>query len=144
MSTANPNLRGPYVDQGTDPFRWLGVALASLFVFIAVAVVVSVLVSATWHGYAMPYMGASPSWGPILAGLMVGIVLLVAFTLVGGVLWGLGSGGVSRRFSRRMSRWGYDPALEMARERFARGEISQAQFDQLATALFPDAPRSPR
>lgn len=77
-----------------------------------------------WEGFGM-----WPWWGFIMMLLwglaIVGIVLLIAWLLRLGTTRGPGSAPGGDR----------DPALQILRERFARGEITREQFDEMRQAL---------
>ena len=74
-----------------------------------------------WDGY-----GYSPWWGVVMMGfwalIIVGVVLLIVW------LVRQQPGGQSTRMSE-------DRALSILRERFARGEITQEQFEEMRRAL---------
>ncbi len=98
----------------------------------------------------------------VIAGTVLGLVLLGAFLRHGGVLrpffgfvggffllfllflialvavrlafWGGRLGYYGHRFGRGPGYYG-DPAVRVVRERYARGEITREQFDQIMTDL---------
>jgi putative membrane protein len=68
-----------------------------------------------------------PGWGM----MGIGFVFMILFwaVIVGLIVWGV------RHFSRRHNYSGNDSAMEIARQRYARGEISKEQFEQLKKDL---------
>ena len=141
---------GPYADARTmsrvderyDPRRWLYVGLAALSVLIGVAVVLDVAVS-LWRNQLPSWsLGSAPwSWIFGLVGFLIAIWIVVwIFRLL---FWGLWGGPNYGHYWRHYYRHYYprgpfapsDPATEIARERYARGEITQEQFDQIMEQL---------
>jgi uncharacterized membrane protein len=119
------------------PRRSLYSSLAGLLALIAIAVVVG-LVYLFMSGQSFSFSAAlaSVAWVFDVVLVILAIVIIIwVVRLVGGVPH-------SERFERRHERRRYaersapsDPAVEIARERFARGEISQEQFDQTLRQL---------
>jgi putative membrane protein len=89
-------------------------------------VALAVVLSAAFYGASGPWFGW---WFPF--GWFIFIpVFFVGFFLIRWLFWGGWWWGRGHYYG-----WGYDPALEILRERFARGEISREQFDQLRKEL---------
>jgi uncharacterized membrane protein len=144
MSTASPPYARPqsYVDAGLDPRRWLLAGLAALFVLIGVSVVIAVAVpvlrggSPTWSTDSAPW-----NWIVGLIGLLLAIWIVVWVVRI--FTWGVWGAPYSPGYWRHYYRHRYyrggpysaDPAVDIARERFARGEISQEQLDQILREL---------
>ena len=143
MSSAPPTYSHPdySVDLGIDPRRWLYAGLTALFVLVGVAVMI---------GVAVPVLrGQVPSWSLDLApwNWIVGLIgfliaIWIIFWVVRFLFWGLSGAPYSHAYWRHYYRrygmrepFGPDPAVEIARERFARGEISQDQLDQILRQL---------
>jgi putative membrane protein len=137
MSAVASAPSGRVYDDFADPRRWVYVALSILFVLIGVSILWAVLFSAHPTVDWAPWMSGNWAAWDWVAGLL--LFLLFLWILVWGiraVVWGLGGNGYRwRHYYRRYARWGLDPAYETARARYARGEISREQFDQISTDL---------
>lgn len=70
------------------------------------------------------YMGYHHGWG--MMGWMGPVMLIVLLVLVGVVLWSVLNAGGGRDHRRR----GGDSALDVLRERYARGEIDHDEFEE--------------
>ncbi len=116
----------PLAQPSGRPGRWwalLGLGLA----VIAVLVIVFVLLAYGVIGGA----GPRPFWGFWGAFLLLFLIVWVSFFVIRVAFW-----------SRRR-RYGYgrppgmhrDPAVMIARQRYARGEITREQYDQIMTDL---------
>lgn len=72
-----------------------------------------------WHdGVAWPWMLGGFLWMVVFWGAIIGVIV-----------WGIS------RLTRRGEGPGSDSALEIARRRYARGEISREEFEQLKQDL---------
>lgn len=74
------------------------------------------------------------SWGGLWAGMIIMMVLMVIFWggIIALIVWGI------RRFARRESGRGTaerPSPLDLAKERYARGEITKEQFEQIKKDL---------
>jgi putative membrane protein len=137
MQNPNRPLGGPYgtpygggypARPSAHPYRWLFVGLGILLAFVGVALVL-VILSPTTFGYR-PATGIGPFGlfgGFFLVILLVWIVIWIA--RIG--MWSARPGGYSRGMGRGR-RYG---AFAIARERYARGEITREQFDQIMQDL---------
>ena len=131
----------PRFDEPYDPRRWLFVGLAALSVLIGMAIVLDVAVS-LWRNRAPSWsFGAAPwSWVFGLVGFLIAIWIVVWVFRV--LFWGLWGGPFLGHYWRHHY-WHYyprgpfapDPAIEIARERYARGEITPEQFDEIMQQL---------
>ncbi len=124
-----------------DPREWLRVGFAVLLVLIAVSIFLAV---------AIPLLqGSAPSWmvgpGPWnwvigLVGALIAIsIVVLVFRIIFIGLWGPAYfrpywRGYYRHY-RLGGGWGHDPAVETARERYARGEITADQLDEILREL---------
>ncbi|MFI5417553.1 MAG: hypothetical protein ACHQ2Y_01460 [Candidatus Lutacidiplasmatales archaeon] len=126
-SSALPTVNGePWAEP--RPHRWLFGGLAVMFVLIGVAILLSV----ASHGWTMMGDGGHPFF-IFPFGLLWGLFwLLVLFWLISWAFRWAFWGGYGRHY-RRANR--FDPAYGIARERYARGEITREQFDQIARDL---------
>ncbi|HXW66701.1 MAG TPA: hypothetical protein VEL82_02300 [Thermoplasmata archaeon] len=123
---------GPYGGGAGAEYRrpsraWLfvGVALAAI-------AVVGILVLLYLDGFfgPSPY-GPHPGFGLFGGFLVIFLIVWVGFMVLRIAWW-------SSRTQRRgygPRRLGPDPAVMMARQRYARGEITREQFDQIMTDL---------
>jgi putative membrane protein len=117
---------GGYGPPAGRPRRWLAIGIA----LVTVAVIGVVLLF-----YVNGYFGPTPYgphpflgfWGGFF---LLFILLWITFFIVRVAFW-------SSRGARgyRRGHWGPDPAVMVARQRYARGEITREQFDQIMTDL---------
>jgi len=106
--------------------RW--VALAVGLALIVVIVVVFLLLLDGTIGYGST--GPHPFFGFWGGFLLLFLLLWVSFFVLRIALWsGRGRGGYGRPGMYR------DPAVMVARQRYARGEITREQYDQIMTDL---------
>ena len=110
-----------------SPFRWLFVILGIVFLGIAAIVIASTIFVGVALGHALIF---GPHYFPFFG---FGFVLLgiLAFALISGLFF--------RPYRRRMYYGGgwyrNDSAMESLRQRYARGEITRDQFEQMASDL---------
>ena len=130
-----------------DSRRWVHVGLAVLLALIAAAVALSIA-AAVLNGVGLPGPAPSPPWDWIVGLIGVVIAIWLVVWIVRFVLWGLAGDLPPGRYYRRYYRRhhhdgipGIDPATAIARERFARGEISSDQLAQILRTL--EAPTGP-
>lgn len=131
----------PGFDELFDPRRWLFGGLAALFVLVGVAIVLDVVVS-LWRNQLPSWSAGSAPWNWILPLIGVILAIWIVVWVIRFLFWGLGGGPYYGHYWRHYYRHYYlrgpfapDPAAEIARERFARGEITQEQFDQIMQQL---------
>jgi len=143
MSSATaPDWRqtGPASD-GFDPRRWLAAGFAALMALIGISILIAVLIPAV-RGQAPNWVAGSAPWDWIGGLIGLFLALWIAIWILRLVIWGASGRPYYSPGWRHYYRhywagppYGHDPALEIARERFARGEISQDQFDQIVRQL---------
>lgn len=112
-------------------FGWLVVAL------LAVAIIAFVG-SFFMQGYYGPMMnyGGYPYYGWFFWPFGFIIPLIFIFFLVRVVFWGFGGWGWRRRYWNGSGYgYGYGDAREILRQRYARGEITKDQFNQMMRDL---------
>ena len=131
----------PEFDDLYDPRRWLFAGLAAFFVLIGVAIVLDVAVS-LYRGQLPSWALGSDPWDWILGVIGLLIAIWIVVWVMRMIFWGIWGGAYdSHRWRHYYHRYygrgpfDSDPAVEIARERFARGEITQEQFDQIMRQL---------
>ncbi|MFY9716593.1 MAG: hypothetical protein WAK40_01465 [Thermoplasmata archaeon] len=120
---------GPRGYEAPRPHRW-GILAA---VAVAAIVVIGVLIW-TLLPRARGVGGAGFPFGGFL---IVFLVIWLSFMAIRVIFWS------SRRQQYRGARWGegpyrgagFDPAIRTARLRYARGEITREQYDQIVSGL---------
>jgi uncharacterized membrane protein len=116
-------------------------SLAGLLALIAIAIVVG-LVYLFMSGQSVSLSAALASVAWVFDVVLVILAIVIIIWVVRLVASGFGGVPHSERYARRREHHRYsersapsDPAVEIARERFARGEISQEQLDQTLRQL---------
>ena len=107
--------------------RWivLGVGLAILAVLVVVLLLLVTGTVTLAGGGPRPVFGF---WGGFL---LLFLIVWVSFFVLRMAIWtGRGRGGYYGRTGRPR-----DPAIMVARQRYARGEITREQYDQIMTDL---------
>lgn len=124
-----------------DPRRWLFGGLAALFVLIGLAIVLEVVFS-LWRNQPPSWSPGAGGWNWVFGLVGIAIALWIVVWVVRLVFWGLSGGPAYGHYWRHYYRHYYprgpfapDPAVEIARERFARGEITQEQLDRILQQL---------
>lgn len=118
----------PYPRSGPDrPFRWAWVVSGAVLAGLAVLTVVVLLTPAT---FGLANAGAPDRLGYYGGPFFFFFVLLVVFFVVRVVFW-------TSRVGRpgRSGRFGPDRPAMIARVRYARGEITREQYEQIMQDL---------
>lgn len=117
---------GARLQEGTshDPRLWLFVGLGVMLALVGVGVLFVAL-----HTGGFPYRYGFWPFGFFWFPWGLFFLFFVFFWWIPRWGWGLG------HYGRRYWRHGFDPAYSIARERFARGEISKEQYDQILRDL---------
>jgi uncharacterized membrane protein len=111
------------------PYRWLGLEIALVFIVVAAGILAVLLYPATFG------LGSSPS--PARPGLFGGVfalffVLILVFFIVRVAFWGMRTSRYGGRGGGRSgAEFGPDRPARVARMRYARGEITREQFQQI-------------
>jgi len=115
-----------------SPFRWFWIAIGIVFLAVFVTIVASTLYFGLVLGRAV---FLAPHFFPFFGFPFFGF----GFILLGLLIVGFALRLIFRPWRRGMyysGRWfNYDPAMDSLRQRYARGEITREQFDQIATDL---------
>jgi len=119
--------------------------LATLFALAGVAVAVGVL-DVLSQGEVPSVQQAIASWDWVLDVVLIVVAVGIVIGTVRLISWGIHGMPPSHeggRHARRQARFEFrserDPAFDMARERYARGEISRAQLEEILRGLGPGA-----
>jgi uncharacterized membrane protein len=116
------------------PYRWVIIAAVAVIAIVVIGVVVWSLLPRSrgvgWYGY--PFGGI----------FVIFLVIWLSFMAIRMAFWS------SRRQQYRAARGGggpyrgagFDPAIRTARLRYARGEITREQYDQIISGLRPRPP----
>lgn len=152
MSVGSPTRIDPYSappDRVGEARRWLFAGLAALFVLIGVAIALSIVVPVL-RGEAPSWQVGAEPWNWVLGLVGVFVAVWIIVTVVRLLVFAAG-GSYDWRAYRHYRRhrfddwWGSpDSAVALVRERYARGEISREQYDQIVRDLErPLAPQAP-
>ena len=113
-----------------DPRRVLWYGLSAMFILVGIAAVLSVI----FNNYTFP--GTFYGWMGIVGGvvgMLIGLFFLFIFIWV--IIWfGRSIGWISRSsryYNHEWRWWDHDDAMEIIRERYAKGEISKEQYDKI-------------
>jgi uncharacterized membrane protein len=133
MSTATPPYSPLPMDDSTHPFRWLFLGLSVMFILIGIGVLLSVVSSTPSYNFSTPWTTWNSVYGWTIGVFVFIIFVLIAVAIARSVVYG--PRYASRRYWRRYGRWGANSAVDVARERYARGEITREQLDQITADL---------
>ncbi len=104
---------------------WILIPVVAVVAFAAVAIVGFLTVGAAGP-YPWPWWGFFP-WFPFVGiWIFLGFLFLFGVFRWGGGPWAWGGG---------WDRWDHDESRAILRERYARGEITREQFDEMRGAL---------
>ena len=109
------------------------IGLVVLFILIGIAAVIGAIMNPhSVIDYTGGWVGIE--WG------VVGTLIGLFFTFIWMIVWFAGPIGWMSRSYRYSSRnrwtwWDHDEALEILRERYARGEITKEQYDKMSEDL---------
>ena len=137
MASSSPYYRPAGMGYGPPRrrFRWLPIVIAAVFVAIALLLLLVLLYPAS---FGVP--GASnPRYYPFGGFLFLFFILIIGFFIVRVAFWGTRMGRYGRRDPEN---YGMNRPAMIARMRYARGEISREQYDQIMQDLYrrPGAP----
>jgi uncharacterized membrane protein len=123
------------------PHRWLYIGLAVMLALIGVAIFLVILTPATF-GYHPPAGYTIGPWGLFGTFFLIFLFVWIVLWIVRMGMWGSRSRGYYRQGPGGGRRFA---AFAIARERYARGEITREQFDQIMQDLsrrpgYPPAP----
>jgi len=117
----------------SNPARIFVIGLVVLFILIGIAAVIGAIMNP--HS-VIDYTGG---WVGIAWG-MVGTLIGLFFVFIWMIVWPVGfimwiSRGYRYSSRNRWTWWDHDEALEILRERYARGEITKEQHDKMREDL---------
>ena len=119
----------------------MGSSLVALIALVGIAVVIGV-VDLLLQGQIPSVAAAMASWNWIVNVILVILAIVIVLMVVRMVFRGLGMTPHERSRERRARRHedpddprNQDPAVDIARARYARGEITQDQLDQTLREL---------
>jgi len=117
----------------SNPARIFVIGLAVLFILIGIAAVIGAIMN------PHPVIDYTGGWVGIAWGAF-GTLIGLFFIFIWIIMWSAGSIGWMSRNYRYSSRnrwtwWDHDDALEILRERYARGEITKEQYDKMRDDL---------
>jgi putative membrane protein len=120
-------------DRGRFPTTLVAIVAVTLVVIVAVVLILSYFSSN--YGYYGYGWGGGMMGFPMLFMFPIGVIILIviAYVIYRGVWWGGGCGGHYGHYSH----YGYrsneerENAMEILRRRYANGEITKEQFEQM-------------
>ena len=135
MNNPNPYYRPEGMQYRERPPRrhWLPIIIGAVFVVVALVILLVALYPASF--------GFNPSPSPYHFGLFGGFflfffVLIVLFFIVRVAFWSTRTSGYGRRYQRYQNQNpGMNRPAMVARMRYARGEITREQYDQIMRDL---------
>jgi len=149
MSASSVSYVPPYADDLPEPRRILYAGVTALLVLVGLAIAFSISVPLI-RGTVPDLASAVSSWDWVIGVIAIVLVFVVVFSIVRLVLWGIWGAeysGAGRHYYRHYYRhyfaglpMGWDPAIDVARQRFARGEITEEQYLQMVRQLSGSPP----
>jgi putative membrane protein len=122
-------------DRGRFPTSIVAIGVALVAVVVIVMAVFMVFASRNSYGYGGHYgmMGGFGGWGMVFM-IPVGLIvlLIIGYVIWRGFGWGGGCcGGHYGHYGRYVSDTDRENAMEILHRRYARGEISKEQYEQM-------------
>ncbi len=153
MSQVFPASPPPYPSSYDDRMRrpWWIFPILGLLVFLIIFSVLMAVLVAVVQGTTPTWWTNQFPWEWVIGLVVVVVAIALVMTFVRLVVWGVVGPSTSRRFWRHYYRhyysggpYGFDPAVAVARDRLARGEITPAQYNEILRSLgVPPGPPGP-
>ena len=125
---------GDYSPPPRHRVHWLPILLGVILAGVATVILLALLYPASFGLQT----GSSPyHFGPFGGVFVLFFVLIVVFFIVRVAFWSARTSAYGRRYDRNLSSGGYgtNRPLMIARMRYARGEISREQYEQIMRDL---------
>ncbi len=131
MNDSGPYYRPPGVGPGPrrSGVRWFAIAIAAVFIVVASLILLVVLYPAS---FGLPAPAYPYRFGLFGGAFFLFFLLIVVFFIVRVAFWGTRMGRSGGRYrSRSSSGYGPNRPAMVARMRYARGEITREQYNQI-------------
>lgn len=112
-------------------FSWFPVVIAVVFIFVALLLLL-VLFYPAWFGFSAP---SGPRYYPFGGVFVLFFILLIGFFIVRVAFWGTRASRYRQRYGGAGGEYGMNRPAMVARMRYARGEITREQYDQIMQDL---------
>jgi putative membrane protein len=133
MTGAGPYYQPPGVAARPSPFHWLPLVIGVVLAGLA-ALLLLVFLYPSWFGVPAP--SGPDRYGFFGGFFLLFFVLIVIFFIVRVAFWSSRWGRYGRRYGGRYDgNYGMNRPVAIARMRYARGEITREQYEQIMKDL---------